>query len=353
MRSRSRGSWRAAALGLAVALFPLRLASGEDAAPAAPLAPPRPAAPQAAPTTDPLLIGVFPLAGTPVIDADTIRLADGRSVRVRGIDAEETFKRARHREAAARDFAAYAREMRGDSPRPVKFGTPMGEAASDELRRLLAGVTSVRLERDAVGDRDEDAFGRLLAHIVVDRPEGNLLVAEALVRGGWAPYFVKYGRSLRFDARFVAAQDAARVAGVGIWGREGPAHYFDYPERMAWWEERARQMDRWRAVANRPGHVTLGTTDADDRLTALVGHTATVFGSLERILPDADSPRQIVFLAHRRGRGFPMVVFDPEVWSAIDLAALTSRFVTVRGTVTLYRDRPQIVVTDPAQVAFP
>ena len=64
-------------------------------------------------------------------------------------------------------------------------------------------------------------------------------------------------------------------------------------------------------------------------------------------------PRQIVFLAHRRGRGFPMVVFDPEVWSAIDLAALTSRFVTVRGTVTLYRDRPQIVVTDPAQVAFP
>ena len=118
-------------------------------------------------------------------------------------------------------------------------------------------------------------------------------------------------------------------------------------------EERARQMDRWRGVANRTGHVTLGTTDADDRLTALVGHTATVFGSLERILPDADSPRQIVFLAHRRGRGFPMVVFDPEVWSAIDLAALTSRFVTVRGTVTLYRDRPQIVVTDPAQVAFP
>ncbi|MGE0193302.1 MAG: thermonuclease family protein [Planctomycetota bacterium] len=351
MRSRYRSSWRAAALGLAVALLPLRGAAGGEPPVVAPAPPAHPEAGSRA--TDPLLLGVFPLAGSPVIDADTIRLSDGRSVRVRGIDAEETFKNARHREAATRDFVAYAREMRAAARRPVKFGTPMGEAAADALRRLFTGVTSVRLERDAVSDRDEDAFGRLLAHVIVERAEGPLLVAEALIRGGWAPYFVKYGRSQRFDQRFRAAQDAARAGGLGIWGREGPAHYVDYPERMAWWEERARQMDRWRALGARPDHVTLGTTDADERLAGLVGHEATVFGSLERILPDEDSPRQIAFLAHRLRRGFPVVVFDPEVWSAIDLDALASRFVTVRGTVTLYRDRPQIVVTDPAQIAFP
>lgn len=326
-------------------------APGDDPAPT-PAAPQRAEAPPATavPPEDPFHMGHFPLASLPVIDADTLRLADGDSVRVRGIDAEETFKNDRHRAAAAKDFASYAREMRGSSPRPVKYGTPMGEAAAEAARAELQGVTHVRLERDALADRDEDAFGRRLAHVVLLRPEGEVLLAERLIRRGLAPYFVKYGRSMRYDARLRAAQDAARAEGLGIWGTDGPGHYPDYDERMPWWEERAVQMDAWRAVREAPDHVTLGAVDADDRLAALVGKEAVVFGSLERLLETEAGPRKILFLAHRRQQGFPVVIFDPAVWSQFDIGRIGSMFLTVRGVVTIYRDRPQIVVTDPAQL---
>ena len=314
----------------------------------APAAPPAPTTP--VPVADPFVMGRFELATLPVIDGDTLRLADGTSVRVRGLDAEETFKNARHRVAAANDFAAYAREMRGDSSRPVKYGTPMGEEATSVMRTWFEGVTHVRLERDALADRDEDAFGRRLAHVVVLHPGGEFLLAERAVRLGLAPYFVKYGRSVRFDARFRAAQAAAQAEALGVWAPEGTPHYPDYPERLAWWEERAAQVDRWRQVRGEPGHVTLGAVDADERLAALVGQEAVVFGSLERLLESDEGPRKILFLAHRRLRGFPVVVFDPTVWSQFDIGRIGSMFLTVRGVVTLYRDRPQIVVTDPAQL---
>ncbi len=309
--------------------------------------------PQATATVEsPLELGVFTLGSTPVIDADTIRLADGRTVRVHGIDAEETFKNARHREAAAKNFAAYAAEMRGTSKRPVKYGTPLGEAAAAEARRLLSGAREIRLELDHGNERGEDTFGRLLAHVVVLRPEGEFLLAESLLRGGFAPYFVKYGRSRRFDARFRAAQDAARAARRGIWSAS-TGHYPDYPERLAWWEDRAAQLDRWRDRERDPAHVTLDARDAEERLAALTGREAVVLGSLERLLESEDSPRKILFLVHRPRRAFPVVVFRPQVWSALDLDSLVSRYVAVRGQVTIYRDRPQIVVTDPAQIVFP
>ena len=39
------------------------------------------------------------------------------------------------------------------------------------------------------------------------------------------------------------------------------------------------------------------------------------------------------------------------VWKALDRAALARRFVTVRGPVTRYRDRPQIEITKVEQVS--
>jgi hypothetical protein len=226
----------------------------------------------------------------------------------------------------------------------------MGEAAAAAVRDVLEGVTHVRLERDALADRDEDAFGRRLAHVVFRGADGDVLLAETLIRRGLAPYFVKYGRSARHDARFRAAQEAARAEGLGIWGAPGPAHYPDYAERLAWWEERAAQVDRWRTVRGAPDHVTLGAVDADDRLAARVGKEAVVFGSLERLLESEESPRKILFLAHRKQQGFPVVVFDPAVWSQFDIGRIGSMFLTVRGVVTLYRDRPQIVVSEAAQL---
>ena len=296
------------------------------------------------------VIGTFPVSANSVVDGDTIRVPGRRSVRVLCVDAEETFKNERHRLAAQANFEAYAREMRGDSRVPVKFGTPAGEAAAAFARRLVAGATAVRLERDEANGRDEDPFGRTLAYVIVVRPQGQVNLSEALIRAGHSPYFVKYGRSRRFHDRLRRAQDEARAARRGIWGSDGPAHYPDYEERLRWWHAREKQLQAWEAIADRPAHVTLGTEKADEQLRALVGEPVTVFGSFERLIESKTSDRKIIILSHRPRRGLPLVVFDKAVFAQLDLHAIVSMYCQVTGTLSLYRGRPQIIVRDPGQV---
>lgn len=312
--------------------------------PAAPAAPPAPT-PVAPPATSPLDLGRFRLAPTPVVDADTLKLDEPReSVRVLGVDAEEVFHKPEDREAAARDFAAYAKAMRGDAARPRKYGTPAGEAAKAFTVAWFAGVTEVRLELDEPG-RDRDGFGRRLAHVFAVKDGREQLFAEVLLRAGWAPYFVKYGRSPRFDARFRAAQAAARAEKLGIWG-ERVAHYPDYDERLAWWEGRAAQVDAWAADVGGPtpppNPIRLGVPDETARLATLLGQRVTLFASLDRLVTDRE-PRRLLFV-DAPNRPFAVVVFDPKVWGALDLPAIEARFARVSGIVSEYRGRLQVVL---------
>ena len=301
---------------------------------------------------DPLLIGTYPASVECVVDADTIKVGEKReSVRVMAIDSEEVFKNDEDRAAAAKDFAAYAKAKRGDRKRPAKYGTPAGEAARDWLRAQMKGVTQIRLERDHPKARIRGTYGRLLGHVFLVKPDGEVLLAEALIRAGHSPYFNKYGRSLRFDARLKAAQKEARAAKRGIWSDTGPAHYPDYAERLRWWNARADQMDRWRAVRDKPDHVTLGAPDADAKLKALVGKEAVIFGAFERELPVKTGTQRVFLLGHERRRGFPFVVFDPEVAKGIDLEELGGWFVTLRGKVTLFKERPQMVIESLTQIS--
>lgn len=320
-------------------------------APAAPPAPPtgpQPAPPTAPtpPTSSALSLGVFRLAPSRVVDADTLKLDEPReSVRVMGVDAEEVFHKADEREAAARDFAAYAKAKRGDAPRPRKYGTPAGEAAKAFTVAWFAGVTEVRLELDEPG-RDRDGFGRRLAHVFAVKDGREQLFAEVLLRAGWAPYFVKYGRSPRYDARFRAAQAAARAEKLGIWG-DAVAHYPDYDERLAWWEGRALQVDAWDADVKGPtpppNPIRLGVPAETARLATLLGQRVTLFASLDRLVTDRE-PRRLLFV-DAPNRPFTVVVPDPTVWAALDLPAIEARFARVSGIVSEYRGRLQVVLS--------
>ena len=301
---------------------------------------------------DPLLIGLYPASVDCVVDADTIKVGEKReSVRIMAVDSEELFREDSDREAAAKDFAAYAKAKRGESKYPVKYGTPAGEAAREFVKGLMDGVTHIRLERDAVGDRAKGTYGRLLGHVFLVKPGGDVLLSEALIRAGHSPYFNKYGRSRRFDARLNAAQAEARKAERGIWGKDGPAHYPDYEERVRWWTKRADLVDRWRAVAAKPDHVTLGAPDADAKLKALIGKEAVVFGVFDRELKVSSGTQRVFLLSHERRRGFPFVVFDPKVAATLDLEELGAWQVTLRGKITLYKERPQMVIESPTQIS--
>ena len=301
--------------------------------------------------TSDLDFGTYTVAPDAVTDGDTLRVPQRGSVRVIGIDCEELFKTDQERESATRDFAVYAAERRGDSALPVKYGTPAGEAARDAARELIGAAGRVRLEKDDTAASDRDGFGRTLAHVVLLTAEGESLLAEALIEQGHSPYFVKYGRSLRYDRRLARAERRAQVHRRGIWSATGPDHYPDYDERLAWWHERADQVDRWRARADSPADVALEQADAEERLRARIDEQTTVFGVL-RARRETGSPR-ILWLRHLPRRDFAAVVFNVELWDSLDHAALDRGFVTVTGPITLYRDRPQILVEHATQIGMP
>lgn len=369
---RHRGSLLGLLGLLALGLVPV--VRGEEPAPPA-AAPPR-VAPVAAPgTADPLVVGEFTLADDPVVDGDTFRLSSPKeNVRVACVDTEEVFHGTRDPVAAEADFPAYAKARRAGSPLPVKYPTPLGEAARAWAQVLLAGVRTVRLERDEPG-RDRDGYGRRLAHVFVVRDGGETLVAEALIREGLSPYFVKYGRSRRFDARLRRAQEEARAGKRGIWSPD-LRHYPDYDERLAWWEERARQVDDWfLQVAREPTRrdlVRLGETTAPARLAEHLGKSVTVFGSLDRVeaggttWPGRPAPgrgvaprppsapgtkRRILLVDQPRA---PLVVVVPEdgdaTWEAIPFESIARRMVRVTGVVQAAGTRFEIRVTDARHV---
>ncbi|MFI5261544.1 MAG: thermonuclease family protein [Candidatus Limnocylindrales bacterium] len=123
-----------------------------------------------------------------VVDGDTIRLTDKEYVRLIGIDTPET----------------------------VKPGTPVqpyGPQASADAKRLLAGHTTVTLEKDV---SDTDYYGRLLRFVWIR--SGNSwfqLDYELVVRGDARLDTIR--PDVRYAADYAAAQALAQAHHVGRW----------------------------------------------------------------------------------------------------------------------------------------
>jgi endonuclease YncB( thermonuclease family) len=116
-------------------------------------------------------------------DGDTLRLTNGRKVRLLQIDAPE---------------------LHGDC---------YGKAALAALRRLTPPGSTVILVRDPELDAT-DRYGRLLRYVFA----GGTNVSLALVRQGAAsPYFYR-GERGRYAADLLAAVAGARAARRGYWG---------------------------------------------------------------------------------------------------------------------------------------
>nr|WP_052081130.1 thermonuclease family protein [Pseudomonas sp. ML96] len=131
-----------------------------------------------------------------VVDGDTLRLADGRSVRLIGINAPER----------ARDG------------RPAE---PFAEAATRRLQALVAaneGRVGLR-----VGVKARDHYGRTLAH-AYDRVGGNLeaqLLAEGL------GYRVAFEPATGLESCQREAEAVARQRHLGLWQRDEVVTPFD------------------------------------------------------------------------------------------------------------------------------
>ncbi len=291
-----------------------------------------------------------------VVDGDTVRVRGVPStLRLLGIDTEETFKRASERSAYAQGFDAYRKQQRGSSARPVKMATPLGEDAKHFAQQFFEKVSRVRIERDHPAEV-RDAYGRYLAYVLVEAEPGRWLNYNVeCVRAGMSPYFVKYGRSRRYHAQFLAAQAQAQKAHVGIWDPKRE-HYGDYEERLAWWAARDEAVTRFEGrMASHEDHIALTRADALEKLQARVGQAAVVFGAVSQVHVSQKGPT-VVRLSRSRGNDFDLVFFDREVLQACGIAERVGEYVEARGVVSTWLDqrrgveRLQIIVKRADQV---
>jgi micrococcal nuclease len=306
----------------------------------------------------------FQLKGTvdAVTDGDTVRIAaEGVlfKTRVLGLDTEEA-------------------RAGGGKPK-----TPWGVAASDFLKDLLPAGTAVTMEFPGVepalvdGEINVnylDNYERPLAHVLLDEPADGLSdLSEIMIRRGFSPYFVKYGRALRpdLDRRYAEAERAAQRDDLGVWNQfaaNGVIRPEDAPRNYArlsvWWELRARLIDGFRAVrAARPEAPIFDTRLDYATLVqrAEAGETVTVFmemtqgrtvggthfamrsGSLAQpfqlFMPDEDRPE---IVAVKR------LLENRYVASGEDFPRLNYAYVT--GSLRLYRGAPEMLVEDVSQI---
>lgn len=299
-----------------------------------------------------LVLGEFHL--TKVTDGDTIRV-DGldSSLRLIGLDAEETFKNEPDRRGAE-DFETYLKEKRGNGKHPVKAATPLGEDAKHFAQAFFHDHTKVRIERDTAGEI-RDRYDRYLAYVFAEKDGKWVNYNVECVRAGMSPYFMKYGYSLRFHDEFVAAEAEAKAAKRGIW-EPGGKHYPDYDERAAWWIARAEFIARFQPqVEHDPNFIVLTHWDAMRKLEQKVGQEVAILATVGDVKLGDRGPTKVM-LSRKMFGDFPLVFFDKDVFASSGVAAWKGEFVVARGVVTTYvnkytkKKQFQIVVDRPGQI---
>jgi len=392
-RSKRRLAWRAPArllpllvLGLCAACLAVHAQDGSPAEPkpAAPTPPPtaaaRPASLEVQPTDDPALLILkgaklkAPKTGNgarrpshPVVDGDTMKVEGiPRSLRLILIDTEEVAHAdtsAEDKDLMQRDFAAYQKKMKARDTLPVKYATPLGDEATRFATAFCKDASSLRLERDTP-DQRTGTFGRTLCYVWAEYQNGQppkLYNLEA-VRQGMSPYYVKYGRSHRFDAAFRAAEAEARKAGRGIWDPT-KKHYDDYEVRLAWWGRRAEALDRYAQL--RKAHplkapIFVQDRNAIRRLLRRVGKEVTVFGLIDDHEPTAVRFHEDGATLRIGGRyAIEVEIVGTKLAASMDLRSLRGEFIQVRGPLDRKgsplggrskNNYMRIPVTDPTQL---
>ena len=300
-----------------------------------------------------LVIGEFKV--TKITDGDTIRV-DGldSSLRLLGVDTEETFKSEGDRRAFEAGWQQYIADKRGKSPRPVKYPTPLGEDAMLFAKKFFEGADKVRLERDHPAEI-RDKFQRYLTYVFVQRKGTWVNYCVEAVRAGMGPYFPKYGQSRRFHKEFVEAQAEARAAKRGIWA-EGVMSYPDYDERLAWWDARGAFVAEFRTEGEgKASYIDISHWDATKKLEELVGKEVHVLGTIGDVRVGERGPTRVT-LSRQQFSDFPLVFFDRDVYTQSGVALWKGEYIHVTGVPTIYENRNtkkkqvQIVIDRASQI---
>lgn len=289
-----------------------------------------------------------------ILDGDTFRFEGlDKSTRLMGIDTEETWKDA-EAEMKVNDIASHWAEVyasqKDSSGKPAKVDSPFGYYTWQWTKELFKDVVKVRLEVDDY-KRVIDMFNRYLVYIIGIKADGTEFNYNIeCVKQGYSPYFSKYGYVARFDNEFKTAQEYAQKNKLGIWsGKE--LCYPDYTERLEWWNKRGDQIKRYETeYAGKPGYYSMLDVSDYKKMSAHVGDTVTVFGNISRVVTD-NNPR-LAKIEINEDDTIDLVFFKKH-FALIDELKLNSPkgyYLYVKGQLTEYKGKKQIIIDDKSQV---
>ncbi|WAK03804.1 thermonuclease family protein [Methylobacter sp. YRD-M1] len=296
---------------------------------------------------------------TKVIDGDTIKiLLDNKeeSIRFSCLDTEES-------------------QHGGDKP-----VTNAGILASKWLKNYFgadaqgipAGEIRVDIEFDTNDPvqvclrKHRDNFGRLLCYVYKSGTQENSNLR--IVKEGWSPYFVKYGRSRLYHPQFMEAESKAQQAtGDSVWNPETNAggNRRDYSTLIPWWHLRDSVAQDYRLLGIQAGVLSV-RIDYDAIVEAAkAGNQLTVFCDLQQGVNKWTGGGALIYagsIFHK----FNLWIPDQDSPQAQAILRLIEtrygrqgrNYVYVTGEASMYpadpQGKPQIVIKDAGQLSdFP
>ncbi|QQR36908.1 thermonuclease family protein [Devosia oryziradicis] len=227
---------------------------------------------------------------TSVTDGDTVILDDGRVVRMIGTQAPKL-----------------------PLDRPDFPTWPL----APEAKAALEAIALNQPVRLGFGGETMDRYGRVLAHVFVEAPDGEIWAQQAMIARGLARVYSFPDNRACLDLLF-AAEGRARLAGLGIWADP-------------YYSTRA---------ANAPGD-----------LLARAGHYELVEGRV--LLAEQSGGRVYLNFGRFWKEDFTAVIEAPALRlfaeDGLDPLVLENALVRIRGWVD-DRDGPRIEVTHPEQI---
>ena len=282
---------------------------------------------------------------TKVVDGDTLKvLLNGKRefLRLHCVDTEESF------------------------PCGTKPVTNAGIASSEMAIQYFTNADGELTQVDVEFDGDEpvevclekyrDSHGRIICYIHKEGENYNTW----LIREGWSPYFIKYGRSIFYHQQMMEAEAEAQAYHRIIWDPSTNQNgaFRNYELLMSWWTLRDSIIQDYRLNGIRAGVLSVRLDypkilaaaaeeewitifcDLQDGVTKWIGSGALIHtGSKDHILklwvPEA-----------KNDKNAPLVQLIQKRYSGLGRG-----YVYVSGKAVMYRDKPEITLTDLKQIS--
>ena len=285
---------------------------------------------------------------TKVVDGDTIRVLlqnQEESLRLISVDTEES------------------------QPGGSKPVTEAGKAASAMAKEYFAapggGLAQVDIEFDSDDPvavclaKHRGNYGRLLCYVHKGGENYNL----KLVKEGWSPYFVKYGRSRLYHRQMTQAEAEAQAHNRIIWdpitNQCGESR--DYGALLPWWGLRASIVEDYRQTGVPAGVLSVRLNYQELVEAAETNQFATIFCDLQGGINKWTGGGALIYAGSKYHR-FNLWIPNAQSDETAPLLRLIEKryagqgrgYVYVSGNVKKYGNKPEIVLTDIEQISdFP